>query len=86
MTFRGVPSCLCRRECERRHGGVARRHAPLCWDLAPGFLTPAKVLQYAMNNSNLPDLPAGSLVILTSEKVVTHRFYKIDLRHDLGYV
>ena len=41
MTFRGLQSCACRRECEKRFGGVSRRHAQVCWDWASGAVRPA---------------------------------------------
>ena len=47
MTFIGLMSCSCRRACEQRHGGVARRHAPICWEWA--------------NDSQRPRGPAANL-------------------------
>ena len=63
MTFRGLMGCACRRECEIKFGGLARRHAPLCWDFGPD-VTPARAVKY-LNSSDLPDLPGHSLIFRT---------------------
>lgn len=52
MTFVGLMSCECRTACERRMGGVARRHPPLCWDWANESVRPKGI------TANLSDFPA----------------------------
>lgn len=60
MTFRGLMSCACRQQCEKRFGGVARRHAPLCWDWKVSDDRPIP-----LNLSDLPDVPSAALAFRT---------------------
>ena len=59
-TFRGLMSCACRQQCEKRFGGVARRHAPLCWDWKVSDDRPIP-----LNLSDLPDVPSAALAFRT---------------------
>ena len=57
LTFTGLMSCACRKACEERHGGVARRHPPICWEWANDSLRPHGPA------ANLSDFPESSSAV-----------------------
>ena len=54
MTFRGLMSCQCRQQCERKFGGVMRRHPPLCWDWDDTSRGQAAAAAASINLSDYP--------------------------------
>ncbi|KAL1511199.1 hypothetical protein AB1Y20_006014 [Prymnesium parvum] len=54
-TFRGLMSCLCRQQCERKFGGVMRRHASLCWAWADTSAGREAARRAVVNTSDFPD-------------------------------
>ena len=71
MTFRGLMSCQCRLECERKFGGVMRRHPPVCWDWAESDLGRAAAAMQEVNLSSFPQVSPEMLELTVTFRAPT---------------